>query len=614
MLAMIRSPSPAASMTSPSIFSVAVARTPLVPPTVSRSSSRVGGRSCRTVTSKPSSTRRPASGISRVTRTFSGTAASLAVLLEEFPEDGLEDTAVAQVLDLDRRVHPRLDPELLRLAFVARRPDGQLGAGRDASDARDVVRLVAGEAQGLCALAFRVLEGEDAHPDQVRAVGALEALGDDRPNAEQEGALRGPVARGAGPVLLARDHQQRHALLCVLEGGLVDRRLLPVGEVDRVAAFLLHELVPEANVAEGAPHHHLVVAAPGAVGVEVARVHALAYEVLPGRHLRGDRARRRDVVGGDRVPDLDEHAGPLYVPQGLRFGREALEEGRLLDVGGVGVPLVEVAGGHVHLVPLLVAGVDVGVLALVDLRVQGALYLLGYLGLRGPDVLEVDGVASLVLSERVVDQVQVHGPCQGVGDDERRRGEVIGPHVGVDAPLEVAVAREDGGDHEVVLVYRLAYGLGQRPGVADARGAAVANDVEPELLQVVQQARGLQVLGDDLGARREARLDVWLHRQALLDRLLREQPGPDHDRGVRRVGAAGDRSDDRRAVPELGLLAVERDGDGTRGHGLRLLGLRLAASGGVGPALVGDVSRPRGGVARGERLGVVGGVALARGD
>src|ERR671916_2055680 len=507
MLATIFRPSPAASITSPSIFSVAVARTPLAPRTASRSSSRVGGRSCNTVTSKPSRRRRPASGISRVTRTFSGTAASLAFLLEELPEDGLEDAAVTQVLDLDRRIHARPDPELLRLAFVARCPDGQLGAGRDAGEACDVVRLVAGEAQRLRAIAFRVLQGQDAHPDQVRAVDALEALGDDRPYAEQERALRGPVARGARAVLLAGEHQQGHALLLVLEARLVDRGLLPVGEVDGVAALLLHELVTQADVAEGAAHHHLVVAAPRAVGVEVARVHALAYKVLPGRHLRGDRARRRDVVGGDRVPDLDEHAGPLYVPQGLRFGREVLEEGRLLDVGGVGVPLVEVAGGHVHLVPLLVAGVDVGVLALVDLRVQGALYLLGYLGLRGPDVLEVDGVASLVLSERVVDQVQVHGPCQGVGDDERRRGEVIGPHVGVDAPLEVAVAREDGGDHEVVLVDRLAYGLGQRSRVADARRAAVADNVEPELLQVVQQARGLQVLGDDLGARREARLD-----------------------------------------------------------------------------------------------------------
>src|SRR5215203_7285614 len=103
MLATILRPSPAAPMTSPSIFSVAVERTPLAPRTDSRSSSRVGGRSARTLTSKSSRRRRPASGISRVTRTLSGTTRlpSL-VLLEELTQDGLQDAAVSQVLDLDR--------------------------------------------------------------------------------------------------------------------------------------------------------------------------------------------------------------------------------------------------------------------------------------------------------------------------------------------------------------------------------------------------------------------------------------------------------------------------------------------------------------------------------
>src|SRR3712207_3555515 len=92
--------------------------------------------------------------------------------------------------------------------------------------------------------------------------------------------------------------------------------------------------------------------------------------------------------------------------------------------------------------------------------------------------------------------------------------------------------------------------------------APVAHDVEPEFLQVRQEARGLQVLGYDLGSRRQARLDVGLYREALLDSLLGQQACPDHDRRVRGVRAARYRRDDRRAVPQMGLLAVERNGDG----------------------------------------------------
>jgi len=38
---------------------------------------------------------------------------------------------------------------------------------------------VAGETEGIGTLAFHELQGQDSHPDQVRAVDALEALGDD---------------------------------------------------------------------------------------------------------------------------------------------------------------------------------------------------------------------------------------------------------------------------------------------------------------------------------------------------------------------------------------------------------------------------------------------------
>ena len=55
--------------------------------------------------------------------------------------------------------------------------------------------------------------------------------------------------------------------------------------------------------------------------------------------------------------------------------------------------------------------------------------------------------------ERFARQVEVHAAGQGVGDDEGRRGEVVGLHLGMDARLEVAVPGEDGADDEVALVH-----------------------------------------------------------------------------------------------------------------------------------------------------------------
>ena len=68
--------------------------------------------------------------------------------------------------------------------------------------------------------------------------------------------------------------------------------------------------------------------------------------------------------------------------------------------------------------------------------------------------MQVHVVAVGVGAQRVVHQVDVHRAGQRVGDDQRRRGEVVHLHVGVDAALEVAVARQHRGDGEVALVHR----------------------------------------------------------------------------------------------------------------------------------------------------------------
>ena len=74
-------------------------------------------------------------------------------------------------------------------------------------------------------------------------------------------------------------------LLLVLHRGIVDRHLLAVGPVlgqaalrDVAVGALQHEVL-DADVGEGAAHHHLVIAAPRAVLVEVGRADLMLAEV-----------------------------------------------------------------------------------------------------------------------------------------------------------------------------------------------------------------------------------------------------------------------------------------------------------------------------------------------
>ena len=66
----------------------------------------------------------------------------------------------------------------------------------------------------------------------------------------------------------------------------------------------------------------------------------------------------------------------------------------------------------------------------------------------------------LSLPSGIVDDVDVHAAGERVGDDERRRGEIIGAAESVDAAFEIAIAAEDGDGDEIIVLDRLANRLG----------------------------------------------------------------------------------------------------------------------------------------------------------
>src|SRR4051812_30565850 len=123
---------------------------------------------------------------------------------------------MAEIVDLALRIETREQPQALALAVAGRDRALEPAPRRyAAADAGDVEHLIAFEPERLARHAGGEVERQHAHPDEVRAVDALEALGDDRAHAEQARALRGPVARGPRAVLRAADHHERHALLAI---------------------------------------------------------------------------------------------------------------------------------------------------------------------------------------------------------------------------------------------------------------------------------------------------------------------------------------------------------------------------------------------------------------
>ena len=89
----------------------------------------------------------------------------------------------------------------------------------------------------------------------------------------------------------------------------VNRHLLVGRLVHGPAAFgARRKLVAQADVGKGAAHHHFVVAATGAVGIEILWPDAIVDQVPARRRVGLDGAGGGDVVGGDAVAQLDQYS------------------------------------------------------------------------------------------------------------------------------------------------------------------------------------------------------------------------------------------------------------------------------------------------------------------
>ena len=174
----------------------------------------------------------------------------------------------------------------------------------------------------------------------------------------------------------------------------------------------------------------------------------------------------------------------------------------------------------------------------------------------GPDVFQVNGVAVLVIAKRVFEQIDVEITGKCVCNDERRRCEEIHTHERVNATFKVAVAGQDAGADDVAACHCIGNFRKQWSRVADAGRAAVTHRVETYGIQVVQQICFFEIVGNNPGAWRQARLDPWFRLETFGVRVTRQQSGSDHNHRVRGIGATCNGCDKNRAIANLDVLAV----------------------------------------------------------
>src|ERR1035438_6295836 len=389
------------------------------------------------------------------------------------------------------------------------------------------------------------LQRQHAHAHEIGTVNSLVALDEHGLHTEQLRPLGRPVAARSGAVLLAGDDHERRALGLVGHGGVEDRHLGALGELDGHAPFgARRHLVADPDVGEGAAHHDLVVPSSRAVAVEIGRHDAAVDQIPPGGRRSADVAGWRDVVRRHRVTELREHARAGEVSDHARLHRETVEVRRELHVGGRRVPGVGDGVGGRHILPTYVAAEGAGVALFEHRRRDRRAHGLGDLGVTGPEVRQEHRLLVDADAERFVGEVDIHRSGQRVGDDERRAREEVLLDVGVDATLEVPVAGQHRHDREVVFVDGFGDAGEQRSGVADARRAPVSGEIEAQGVEGLHEVGALEVIHHDATARGERCLHPRLRAQPELDGSLGDESGRDQHGGVGGIRARRDRRHD----------------------------------------------------------------------
>src|SRR5512132_2988236 len=158
---------------------------------------------------------------------------------------------------------------------------------------------------------------------------ALEALGNDCTDTKEPRTLGSPIARRAGPVFLAGKDHERYALARVSHRSVVNGKTLAFRPLDGPSTLddgtrlVLHNLVLDTNIGERAAYHHLVIAAPCAVLIEIGHAHLPFLEIQAGGGCGLDRSGRGDVIGGNRIKEESKYSRRYNVLDGLRCHLDA---------------------------------------------------------------------------------------------------------------------------------------------------------------------------------------------------------------------------------------------------------------------------------------------------
>jgi hypothetical protein len=254
----------------------------------------------------------------------------LSSFILELAKNVVENTSVLEVSNFGVGIKTALNSEF----FTTVGRDMDILADLEGTTLHVNVKLFTTvKAESLSRLSFLKLEGKDSHSDEVGAMDTLVALSNHSLDTLEVRAFSGPVAGGSRAIFSTSKNDSVNSSFLVLVSGVKDGHLFSRGNVLGSWTNLVDHLVNETDVGESTTSHDLIVTTTGTVGVKVLIGNSAFSKIASSRRVLGNLSSRGDVIGGDRVTEVEQAVGRRDVADRSKIIASALEEGRVVDVG-----------------------------------------------------------------------------------------------------------------------------------------------------------------------------------------------------------------------------------------------------------------------------------------
>src|SRR5947209_9322527 len=179
----------------------------------------------------------------------------------------------------------------------------------------------------------------------------------------------------------------------------------------------VREFIMQADVRPSTTREHLIVSPARSIGIEILLLYPMLDQIPPCGTLDGDVPSRGNVIGGDGISQGNEDTCAHDVLWWLCFRGEMGKKRRFSHVGRVWDPRIGRAGGFLHLLPLAVSQVDLGIFSCKHVLVDSCLHNMLYLRRGRPEILEEDRLTVGCVTDWLSRQVSADRTCQRIGND-----------------------------------------------------------------------------------------------------------------------------------------------------------------------------------------------------